>query len=636
MQNKYPLWKNLLLVIIVLTSFIYAIPNLFHDDPAAQISSKGAEEVNAQLIDSLKNLLQKNHLTYTTIDQGKDNIIVRFTNTDIQLQARDVLSEALGDKYVVALSLVSRTPKWLQILGANPMHLGLDLRGGVHFLLAVDIDSIIKTHVSGDIRAISEALRNANVRYSEINIENQNNIAIHFRDAEIANQATSEISNKFHDYQLTQTKINNDIVVHATASEGALTKVNGYVIEQIMGTLRNRVNALGVSEALVQQQGRDRISVDLPGMQDTARAKDIIGKVATLKFELVDTDHDVDSALAGNIPIGSKLYYTIEGQPVLLKERVILHGESITYATAAMSQDGRPAVQVRLSGGEKINQFNKVTNENIGKAMAVVYVETKSEQKNIDGQIVTVHHEQEKVISVATIKSALGGEFEITGLENAKYAQNLALLLRSGALSAPISFIEEITVGPSLGAINIHMGLMSVLFGFIFVVLFMAVYYRVFGLLADVALFLNLIFIVAIFSLLHVTMTLPSIAAMVLTVGLAVDANVLIYERIREELRNGVSPQASIHIGYDRALITIIDSNVTTLIVALVLFALGTGIIKGFAVTLIVGVLTSMFTATIITRALVNWIYGSKNIKKLSIGIKQPGGLWNSLRLIPK
>jgi len=622
MQNKYPLWKNLLLILVVLISIIYAVPNLFHDDPAVQISSKNEETIDTTLIDIIKSSLKNLHLEYTSIDQEKNNIIIRFNNTDLQLQAKDTLNETLGDKYIVALNTVSRTPKWLQALGAHPMRLGLDLRGGVHFLLAVDINSIIKTHINNDMHAMSDTLRNANIRYTGANIERQTDIVMHFRDSENADKANIELNNKFHDYQLTQTKVNNDFIIRATTNEEELTKVNSYVIEQIMGTLRNRVNALGVSEALVQQQGRDRISVDLPGMQDTTRAKDIIGKVATLRFQLLDINHDVEGALAGDIPIGSKLYYTTEGRPALLKEQIILHGDSITYASAAVSPDGRPAVQVRLSGRDKINQFNKVTSENIGKPMAVVYIETKSEPKTINGQVTTVHHKHEKIISIATIQSALGSEFEITGLESAKYAQNLALLLRSGALSAPISFIEELTIGPSLGANNIHIGLMSILFGFSFVVIFMAVYYRVFGLLANIALFLNLVFIVSIFSLLNVTMTLPSIAAMVLTVGLAVDANVLIYERIREELRNGISPQASIYIGYDRAFVTIVDSNVTTLLVALVLFALGSGVVKGFAVTLIVGLLTSMFTATVITRALVNWIYGGKNVKKLSIGIK--------------
>jgi preprotein translocase subunit SecD len=623
MQNKYPLWKNLLLVLVVLVSFIYAIPNLFHDDPAVQISAKGAESLDSTLVDTIKNSLQKENLAFASLEQKKDSIIVRFTDSDTQLQARDILTTALTDKYIVALNLLSRTPKWLQALGAQPMKLGLDLRGGVHFLLAVDIDSLIKSQEESNARSMGDALREKNIRYTNISLEKENTITIHFRDADNYDKAYSELSNRFSDYQLTETKANGDFIITAATSEAALNKISNYAIDQVMNTLRNRVNALGVSEALVQRQGRDRISVDLPGMQDTTQAKNIIGKVATLKFEMVDTENDVQSALAGDVPLGSKLYYTSEGRPVLIKNRVILHGNSITYAMPSMAQDGRPAVQVHLSGSDEISQFNRVTGENIGKPMAVIYVETKSEQKNINGQTVTVHHDQEEVISVATIQSALGSEFEITGLESPKYAQNLALLLRSGALLAPMNFIEELTVGPSLGAINIHKGLVSITVGFVFVVLFMALYYRVFGLLADFALLLNLIFIVSIFSLLGVTMTLPGIAAMVLTVGLAVDANVLIYERIREELRNGVSPQASIHIGYDRAFVTIVDSNVTTLIVALILFALGSGIVKGFAVTLIVGILTSMFTATVITRALVNWIYGGKNVKKLSIGTKQ-------------
>lgn len=620
MQNKYPLWKNLLLIFVVLIATIYALPNLFGEDPAVQISSKDSDISITQLAQNVTSVLQQANLSYLSVDKGKDTLVVRFASTDIQLSARDIISNSLGEKYIVALNLASRTPLWLQALGAQAMKLGLDLRGGVHFLLAVDVDALVKLRQDGDMRSIGDDLRNANVRYTSVTRIIPNGIAIHFRDSDNMDKAYSELSGKFVDYQVTKSSENNNYTINAVITDAALVKIANYAIDQAMNILHNRVNALGVSEALVQRQGRDHISVDLPGIQDTTRAKDIIGKVATLRFLLVDVDHDVQSALAGDVPVGSKLY-TYEDRPILLKEQVILSGNAITYATASFSQDGRPAVNVRLSGSDEISNFNRVTGENIGKPMAVVYVETKTDQQNINGQQTTVHHEEENIISVATIQSALGNDFEITGLESPKYAQNLSLLLRSGALPAPMNFLQELTVGPSMGASNIHKGVISVVVGFVFVVLFMALYYRIFGLIADVALFLNLIFIVAIFSLLGVTMTLPGIAALVLTVGLAVDANVLIYERIREELRNGVSPQASIHIGYERAFVTIVDSNVTTLIVALVLFSLGSGPVKGFAVTLIVGILTSMMTAIVFTRALANWIYGSRSVKKLSIGI---------------
>ena len=471
------------------------------------------------------------------------------------------------------------------------------------------------------MHGMGDDLRNQNIRYTGISRVKPNGIVIHFRDKNTMDQAYSELSGKFQEYQLMKITPNGQFSIKAVMIDSALTKLTNYAIDQAMNVLNNRVNALGVSEAVIQRQGADHISVELPGIQDTARAKSIIGKTATLKFQLVDTEHDVQSAMAGDVPIGSKLYM-FNNQPTLLKDKVILSGDSVTYATASFDQSGKPSVNVRLGGGSSsVNEFNRITGENIGKPMAVVYVETKTEQKKIGGKTVTVHHNIERVISVATIQSALGNNFEITGLESVKYAQDLSLLLRSGALLTPMSFAQESIIGPSMGASNIHMGLISVIVGFLAVVLFMAFYYHLFGLFADMALFLNLIFIVAVFSALSVTLSLPGIAAMVLTVGMAVDANVLIYERIREELRNGISPQASIHIGYERAFTTIVDANVTTLIVALVLFAVGTGAVKGFAVTLIVGLLTSMLTSIVYTRAVANWIYGGRSVKKLSIGM---------------
>lgn len=623
MQNRYPLWKNLLLIGILLVGIIYAAPNLFGEDPAIQISAKNGQDITSQVQQSVRDMLEARQLKYLSVAPNKEGVLVRFPSTDAQLLAKDELTKAVGEDYVVALNLAPKTPRVLQMLGAQPMKLGLDLRGGVHFLLQVDVDALLSSRAQGDMRSISDNLRDANIRYSGIGITRPSGIAVNFNDSQEAEKAVSELKDKFPDYQYSQTNSNGQTTVTAKMTDAAYTRVANYAVDQAMNILRNRVNALGVSEALVQRQGRDQINVEMPGIQDTARAKSIIGKVATLKFELVDVDHDVQSALAGDVPIGSKLYM-YENRPILIKDRVILHGDSITYATASFDQSGRPAVNVRLGGGtgDSVSNFNRVTGDNILKPMAVIYVETQMVPQVVDGKTVMVPKETEKVISVATIQSALGNNFEISGLESVSYAQNLSLLLRSGALFAPMSIIEENTIGPSMGEANIRLGLMSVIIGFLAVVVFMALYYRLFGLIADAALLLNLFLIVAIFSILGVTMTLPGIAAMVLTVGLAVDANVLIYERIREELRNGISPQAAIHVGYERAFVTIVDSNITTLIVALILFALGSGVVKGFAVTLIVGILTSMTTAIVFTRALVNWIYGGKNVKRLSIGIK--------------
>ncbi len=620
MQNRYPWWKNLLLIVIFLFGLLYALPNVFPTDPAVQVSARSAAGITPQVVQTVKNILQQNNFEFLAVEEAKDGLLIRLPNTDVQLQARDAIKSALGEKYIVALNLAPRTPHWLVALGAEPLKLGLDLRGGVYFLLEVDTDTLIEAHEQSDLHAMGDTLRNAYIRYAGIARQRPNGIVIDFHDKATMDKAYAALGDRFPDYQIQEIITDGQYRIKSVMTVSALTKITNYAIDQAMHILNNRVNALGVSEALVQRQGRDQISVELPGIQDTARAKSILGKVATLRFQLVDTEHDVQSAVAGDVPIGSKLYM-FEGRPTLLKDKAILGGDSVTFASAAFDQSGKPSVNVRLSGGAEVSEFNRLTGENVGQPMAVVYVETKSEPKKIDGKMVTVHHKTEQIISVATIQSALGNNFEITGLQSAKYAQDLALLLRSGALLAPLNMVQERTIGPSLGAANIHMGLVSVIIGFFAVVLFMAFYYRLFGLFADMALFLNLIFIVAVFSALGVTLTLPGIAAMVLTVGMAVDANVLIYERIREELRNGISPQASIHIGYERAFTTIVDSNVTTLIVALVLFALGSGAVKGFAVTLIVGLLTSMVTSIVYTRSVVNWIYGGRTVKKLSIGI---------------
>lgn len=619
MLNRYPLWKYLLLTVLILFGLVYAAPNIFGEDPAVQVSVKSTSNVtgNVNVLDQVKQALAAQHISYLTARDEQGKTLVRLASTDVQLKARDTLKTALGDDYNVALNLASRTPGWLQALGAQPMKLGLDLRGGVHFLLDVDVQSVIKARQDGDINALSSTLRDKQIRYTDLSRQ-QDQLVIQFRDTDNLDKAMDVLPGAFPDYQFATSKTGNAIT--ATLTPAAVVNIGNYAVEQNMSILANRVNELGVSEAIVQRQGQTQISVDLPGVQDTARAKELIGKTDTLRFHLVDTEGDVQAAAAGNVPLGSRLYQ-YESSPILLKNQAVLTGSSITYATATIGENGRPAVSIRLGGGGE-SLFSRVTAENIGKPLAVVYVETIPRTQVVNGQTITTQQQVERIINVATIKSALGNSFEITGLDSPQYAQNLALLLRSGALVAPVNLVQERTVGPSLGAANIEKGMLSMLVGGLAVMIFMMCYYRVFGVVANMALLLNVVFIIAVLSMLGATLTLPGIAGIVLNVGMAVDANVLIYERIREELRLGMSPQASIHAGYERAFATIVDANVTTLIVSLILFALGGGVVKGFAITLTIGILTSMITAIFFTRAIVNKIYGGRNVKSLSIGIR--------------
>lgn len=622
MLNRYPLWRYLLLAAMILFAFIYAAPNLFGDDPAVQISIKKTGISTVSTVEQVKQVLAEHAIPYLSAQEDQGNILVRFPSNDFQLKAGDMLKATLGEDYIIALNLAPKTPRWLQMLNAEPMKLGLDLRGGVHFLLDVDINAVVAARIDGDLNNMIANLREKQIRYTEINATN-NHIIIHFRDQDNFNKAMKWLPMRFTDYNFISLLADGGLSISATLMPLAISDITNYAVEQNMIILSNRVNGLGVSEAVVQRQGATQISVDLPGIQDTARAKDLIGKTATLHFHLVDTEADVQSAVSGKIPLGSRVYSSDEG-PIVLKNQVILTGTAITYATAAMGENGRPMVSIRLGGGGE-SLFHRVTAENVGKPLAVVYVETNVQTKMVDGKPVVTHKQTERVINVASIHEALGNSFEITNLSDMKYAQNLALLLRSGALTAPVNFIQERTVGPSLGAANIHKGILSVVVGSLAVILFMLFYYQLFGLIANLALIVNMLFIVAILSLLGATLTLPGIAAIVLNVGMAVDANVLIYERIREELRNGVSAQASIHAGYERAFATIVDANITTLIVALILFALGGGVVKGFAITLTIGILTSMVTAVFFTRALVNLWYGGRNVKKLAIGISVGG-----------
>lgn len=616
--NRYPIWKNLLVIFVVVIAFIYAAPNLYGDVPAVQISGANASiPVNETTIASVKQILQKEQIPFQSLEEENHSLLLKFASTDEQLKAKETIQATLGEDYLVALNLAPTTPHWLKSLNALPMKLGLDLRGGVHLLMQVDVDTVIKQRVEGELTSISQALRTERIRYSGVNRIGADGISLQFRTQDVLDNANSYLTAHFPEF--TWTKNNNTLELQGILSPAAMQQAHQDTLEQAMNTLRNRVNELGVSEAVVQQQGASRIVVDLPGIQDTAQAKNILGKTATLEFHLVDVEHDARNAVGGLAPPNTKLY-EYNGQPILLQNQVVLRGSSITNAGAGFGEDGRPSVNIRLGGGGE-SLFTQTTAENIGKPLAVVYVEVKSTPKMVNGQKTIEYQTERRVISVATIQTALGNNFQITGLTNPDEARTLALLLRAGALPAPVTIIEEREVGPSLGKQNIHMGVTSVEVGFILVVLFMAIYYRGMGLIADLALGMNLVLIVAIMSLLGATMTLPGIAGIVLTVGMAVDANVLIFERIREELRNGMGIQASIHAGYDRALMTIVDANVTTLIVAIVLFSLGSGVVKNFAITLTIGLFTSMFTAIVGSRAIVNWLYGGRPVKSISIGI---------------
>ncbi|MDZ4262071.1 MAG: protein translocase subunit SecD [Pseudomonadota bacterium] len=619
-MNQYPWWKNLLIVAAMAIGALYALPNLYGEDPAVQISSIRGAEVNQATIDDVRAQLSRLEIDVKAMDLQAQGLIVRFNNTEEQLKARDGLKTALQDDgYVVALNLASSTPDWLRSLGALPMYLGLDLRGGVHFLMEVDTDAAVEMaedRYVGDLRSL---MREDKLRYLTIGRVSSGGLQIKFRSVEDRATAESLIHKEFRDLLLSDTDKGDAIFMSVNLSEQEKRETRKLAVQQNVTTLRNRINELGVAEPLIQQQGENRIVVQLPGVQDTARAKEILGATATLDFRMADETGNVQDALDGRVPVGSRLFKErATGNPVLLQKNIIITGDSIVGATATIDQrDASPAVSISLDskGGSKMHD---ITKENVGKLMAVVYVESKSETRIVDGVEERVKSKVEDVISLANIREPFGKSFQITGLES-KEASYLALLLRAGALSAPLEIIEERTVGPSLGQDNIDMGMKSMVIGFVVVMTFMVLYYRAFGMIANVTLVMNLVLLTALLSMLQATLTLPGIAGIVLTIGMAVDANVLIYERIREELRNGNSPQASIHAGFERAAATIADSNITTLIAGITLFWLGSGPVKGFAVVLCLGILTSMFTAILGTRALVNLAYGGRRVNKLSI-----------------
>ncbi|ODP96005.1 protein-export membrane protein SecD [Salinivibrio kushneri] len=617
MLNRYPLWKYIMVLITLVIGIVYALPNLYGEDPAVQISGARGASVDMTALDSIKQTLESNDLSYQSIALEDGTVLARFKDTEAQIGARDALMSRFdSDDYVVALNLAPATPSWLDTLGATPMKLGLDLRGGVHFLMEVDMDAALEKLITQQEDSFRTDLREARIRYRGLRVEDNTRVVVNLRNAEDTNKALELLSNNYLDMNFSVDEDEGRLA--AVYKEERLKEIRNYAVAQNITILRNRVNELGVAEPLVQRQGASRIVVELPGVQDTARAKEILGATATLEFREVDQDADLSAAMAGRVPPGSELMRTRDGRPAVLKKRVILTGSHITDASSSRDEYSRPQVNISLDseGGDKMADFSK---RNIGELMATVFAEYKdSGERDEDGKVILEKHEE--VINQATIQSALGRNFRITGIDSAAEAHNLALLLRAGALIAPISIVEERTIGPSMGQQNINMGVQACIWGLVAVMIFTLIYYRRFGLFANCALLANIILIIGIMSLIPgATMTLPGIAGIVLTVGMAVDANVLIFERIREEIHEGRNPQHAIDRGYSNAFSTIADANITTLITAIILFAVGTGAIKGFAVTLSIGILTSMFTAIIGTRALVNLVYGGKRVKKLSI-----------------
>ena len=617
-MNRNPMWKNVLVIAVIFLGGFFAMPNLYDKDAAVQVSAGRYGKVDLALMSKVESALKAQSVAYIGAELQGDRLLVRLADSTTQLKAKKILDETIKGDYTIALNLASTTPSWLSGMGAEAMNLGLDLRGGVHFLMDVDMDAAIKKTLEGLASEFRGLLRDEKIRYKRIQTE-ADQVIIGFRNSEHRDMALAKISNEYNELVVEAQNIGTAPSLVIRLTEVTIRETKTTALQQNIITLRNRINELGVAEPTVQQQGDSRIVVQLPGVQDTAQAKKILGGTATLEFRLVDCEYDVQDAVKGRVPATSKIYYHRDGRPYLLQKRVMLTGDHIINSGSTLdSETGTPTVSVTLDGkGARI--FSKVTGDNIGNPMAVVLIESKTEVRKVGGKLTKVKRTDAKIISVATIRDQLSKKFQITGLDSGAEASELALLLRAGALAAPIEIVEERTVGPSLGQDNIDKGFQSVMIGFAFVLVFMVIWYRVFGVVANIALTANLILIVALLSLLQATLTLPGIAGIVLTVGMAVDANVLIFERIREELRLGNSPQASIDVGYSKAFSTIADANITTLIAAVVLFGFGTGSIKGFAVTLSLGILTSMFTAIMGTRAVVNSLYGGKHRPKLSI-----------------
>lgn len=603
-----------MVMVIVAVGALYALPNLYGEDPAIQISAQRTGEMNTTTLTQVERALTTNDIEPRGITLEDGQILIRLQSDDEQLAAQDILNSELGRDYIVALNLAPAQPAWLAALGGQPLKLGLDLRGGVHFLMEVDMNEALSKIREQMVTEVRSTLREEGIRYRSVE-ESGDDIEITLRNEDDAQAASRVIRSAYQGYS---TDINNtSLRLTMTDEYQQETQINA--ISQNITILRNRVNELGVAEPVIQRQGQDRIVVELPGVQDTARAKEILGATATLEFRFVDLENDLRDAQQGRVPFGSSLYDVRDGGQQLLENRIILTGDHIVNANSGFDENNRPQVNIQLdsAGG---NMMSLATRDRIGDPMATVFIEfIATGETTAEGRI--EFERVEEVVSVATIQARLGSNFRITGVGSPQDAQNLALLLRAGALIAPIQIVEERTVGPSLGAQNIRDGLTAIVSGFILVLIFMGFYYRKFGLVANAALFTNLILIVGVMSMIPgATLTMPGMAGILLTVGMAVDANVLIFERIREELKDGRSPQQAIKHGYDNALSSIADGNITTLIAAIILFAVGTGPIKGFAVTLAIGIVTSMFTAIIGTRAIVNFVWGrQKRLTKLSI-----------------
>jgi preprotein translocase subunit SecD len=612
--NKYPLWKNLLVIFIVLVAALYALPNIYGEDPAVQVSANRNATIDTSTMDRVKSSLENVGIQAKSIALEEEQLLVRLNSDDEQLKARETILDSLGDNYIVALNLAPATPEWLKSVGAQPMKLGLDLRGGVHFLMEIDMDEAVRKIVDGMKDTIRTELREERIRYSAVRVDDTT-VEVELRTDEAYAEAASYLDGRYQGYNLVEDEENR--LLQLQMSDQKLAETRDYAVSQNITIMRNRVNELGVAEPVIQRQGSNRIVVELPGVQDTARAKEILGATATLEFRMVDSENDIRDAQNGRVPFGSELMPMRDGPQQLLKEDVILTGDHIVNAGVGYDEYNRPQVNITLDGAGG-NKMSMATKDNVGQPMATVFIEYKAtDERDEKGNLQFTKNAE--VINVATIQSRLGSSFRITGV-GANEAQNLALLLRAGALIAPIQIVEERTVGPSLGQQNIDSGTQAIFWGFVLVLAFMVVYYKKFGLVANCALAANLILIIGVMSMIPgATLTLPGMAGIVLTVGMAVDANVLIFERIREEIKAKRSPQQAIHHGYDSALSTIADANVTTLIAALILFAIGNGPIKGFAITLAIGIITSMFTAIVGTRAIVNSVWGGKKLSKLPI-----------------
>lgn len=627
MLNRYPLWKYLLLLTTTVLSLLYAVPNFYVPDPAVQVSgSSSGTVIDAPVLAKVEAALKEAQIEYFGAEANGKAALIRLRKNDDQMNARRRIQQSLGDEYVVALNRASTTPAWLRSLGATPMKLGLDLAGGVHFLLEVDTESALEKRQTITADEFKEKLRKAKIRYTSINNTSANVIAARFKTAEFRDQAIAELrkSSQQHLFTTPNAEANpEEFSFNAALSEAAVKEIEDYAISQNLQTLRNRVNELGVSEPIVQKQGRNRIIVELAGVQDPAEAKRVIGKTANLEFHM-EALPDAMIASKEQFDWRDKNEQVRRG-PIWLEKQIIVTGDQVTDARSSFdSESGGQQVNITLDsvGGTKMNL---ATRNNIGRKMGILFIEYKNHTEyvtNEKGEQIEKNSQyiERKVINAATVQAALGVSFRITGLDAPGEASELALLLRAGALAAPMHFVEERTIGPSLGAENIKKGVESCLWGLAVVSIFMLAVYRVFGFFANVALTVNLFMLLSVLSLFGATMTLPGIAGIVLTLGIAVDANVLIYSRIREELRNGMSAQQAIHIGYERAFITILDANVTTFIMGVILFAIGTGAIKGFAITLCIGLVTSMFTSIMISRALANLIYGKrKNLQHVSV-----------------